>query len=44
MAGEGELIRKRYKVVRIGTNSAVVEDTEHNHRQTLPLVEQKGQG
>jgi hypothetical protein len=44
VAGEGELIRKRYKVVRIGTNSAVVEDTEHNHRQTLPLVEQKGQG
>ena len=44
VAGEGELIRKRYKVVRIGINSAVVEDTEHNHRQTLPLVEQKGQG
>jgi hypothetical protein len=44
VAAEGELIRKRYKVVRIGTNSAVVEDTEHNHRQTLPLVEQRGQG
>ncbi len=44
VASEGELIKKRYKVVRIGTNSAVVEDTEHNHRQTLPLVEQRGQG
>jgi len=44
VAGEGELIRKRYKVVRIGLNSAVVEDTEHNHQQTLPLIEQKGQG
>lgn len=42
VAGEGELIKKRYKVVRIGTNSAVVEDIEHDHRQTLPLVEQRG--
>lgn len=42
VAGEGDLIRKRYKVVRIGVNSAVVEDTEHDHRQTLALVEQKG--
>lgn len=42
VAGEGDLIRKRYKVVRIGVSSAVVEDTEHNHRQTLPLVEQRG--
>jgi hypothetical protein len=42
VAGEGDLIRKRYKVIRIGVSSAVVEDTEHNHRQTLPLVEQRG--
>jgi hypothetical protein len=42
VAGEGDLIRKRYKVVRIGVSSAVVEDTEHNHQQTLPLVEQRG--
>lgn len=42
VAGEGDLIRKRYKVVRIGVSSAVVEDIEHNHRQTLPLVEQRG--
>ena len=42
VASEGDIIQKRYKVVRIGNNSAVVEDTEHDHQQTLTLVEQKG--
>jgi hypothetical protein len=37
VAGEGELIKNRYKVVRIGINSAVVEDTTNKHEQTLPL-------
>ena len=39
IAGEGDLIKKRYKIVRIGVNSAVVEDTEFksNNQQTLPL-------
>lgn len=41
VAGEGDVIRKKYKIVRIGVNSAVVEDTEHQHQQTLALVEQK---
>lgn len=40
VAGEGEIIKKRYKVVRIGADAAVVEDTEHQHQQTLPLEEQ----
>jgi hypothetical protein len=39
VAAEGELIKRRYKVVRIGVNSVVVEDTEHKHQQTLPLEE-----
>ena len=39
VAGEGELIEKRYKVLRIGINSAVVEDIEHKHQQTLALEE-----
>jgi hypothetical protein len=38
VASEGDVIQKRYKVVRIGVNSAVVEDTEHKHQQTLALV------
>ncbi len=40
IASEGDVIKKRYKIVRIGVNSAVVEDTEFksNNQQTLPLV------
>jgi hypothetical protein len=39
IAAEGETIKKRYKIVRIGVNSAVVEDTQFkgNNQQTLPL-------
>jgi len=40
IAGEGDLIKKRYKIVRIGVNSAIVEDTTFkgtNTQQTLPL-------
>ncbi len=44
VASEGELIRKRYKVVRIGLNSVVMEDLEHKHQQTLPLVEDQQPG
>jgi hypothetical protein len=39
-AGENETIRNRYKVVRIGVNSAVVEDTVAKNQQTLPLAEE----
>ena len=42
IAAEGETIKKRYKIIRIGINSAVVEDTQFtgkkNAQQTLPLV------
>jgi hypothetical protein len=39
IAAEGDMIKKRYKIVRIGVNSAVVEDTQFksNNEQTLPL-------
>jgi hypothetical protein len=39
IAAEGEMVKKRYKIVRIGINSAVVEDTQFksNNQQTLPL-------
>jgi hypothetical protein len=45
IAGEGDTIKKRYKILRIGVNSAVVEDTDFksNNQQTLPLeAELKG--
>ncbi len=39
IAGEGDTIKKRYRVIRIGVNSAVMEDTQFksNNQQTLPL-------
>ena len=39
IANEGDMIKKRYKIVRIGVNSATVEDTQfkNNSQQTLPL-------
>lgn len=41
LASEGQMVKNRYKIVRIGVNSAVVEDTQfQNHQQTLPLVEE----
>jgi hypothetical protein len=40
VAGENDTIQNRYKVIRIGVNSAVVEDTANKHEQTLPLVEE----
>jgi len=35
---ENDVIRGRYKVIRIGINSAVVEDLQTHDQQTLPLV------
>ena len=41
VATEWQMIKNRYKIVRIGVNSAVVEDTQFkNHQSTLPLVEE----
>jgi hypothetical protein len=39
IAGGGDMVKKRYKILRIGINSAVVEDTQFkgNNQQTLPL-------
>lgn len=41
---EGEVVKRRYKIVRIGVNSVIVEDVEFGSRQTLPLEEQAQQG
>lgn len=40
VAGENDVIHNRFKVIRIGVNSAVVEDTTNKNQQTLPLVEE----
>ena len=39
-AGENDTIRNRYKIGRIGVNSAEVEDTVTKNKQTLPLAEE----
>jgi hypothetical protein len=38
VAAEGELIKKRYKVVRIGLSNVTMEDTQYQQQQTLPIV------
>ncbi len=35
---ENDVIRGKYKIIRIGINSAVVEDLQDHNQQTLPLV------
>jgi len=42
VASEGEVLKKRYRVVRIGVNSVVMEDLEFKAEQTLPLEPQVG--
>ena len=44
VAAEGELIKKRYKVIRIGVNSVEVEDTQVQSKQTLPLQQETPAG
>ena len=39
VAGEGDVVKRRYKVVRIGVNSVVMEDVDSKSQQTLPLQE-----
>lgn len=36
---EGDMIKNRYKVVRVGVNSVEMEDTQFKSKQSLPLVE-----
>jgi hypothetical protein len=44
VGAEGDMVTKRYKVVRIGVNSVVMEDTQFKHEQTLPLTEEAAAG
>jgi hypothetical protein len=37
---ENDIIKNRYKIIRIGVNSVVVEDLNFKSQQTLPLVEE----
>ena len=39
VATEGDIFKKRYRIVRIGINSIVIEDMQFKDEQTLPLQE-----
>jgi hypothetical protein len=38
LASDGDIVQRRYKVVKISANSILVEDMANNNRQSLPLV------
>lgn len=40
LAAEGDLLKRRYRVVKISATSVLMEDTESKRTQTLPLSEE----
>ena len=42
IAGEGEIVNKRYRILKIGVNTVEVEDMVTKSRQVLPLQESHG--
>jgi hypothetical protein len=43
VAGENDMIRNRYRIVRIGTTSAEVEDTVAKNTQTIRILDRQDQ-
>jgi len=39
IAGEGDIVDRRYKILRIGPASVEVEDVLNNNRQSIPLTQ-----
>jgi hypothetical protein len=39
IAGEGEMVDRRYKILRISPMSVEVEDVLNNNRQSIPLTQ-----
>ena len=39
IAGEGETVNRRYKVMKIGVNSVEIQDVLNNNTQTIPLTQ-----
>jgi hypothetical protein len=43
LAGEGDTLKRRYKIVQIGPTSALIEDIDAKHEQSVPITAE-GQG
>jgi len=39
IAGEGDIVDRRYKVLRIGTSSIELQDVLNNNRQSIPITQ-----
>jgi hypothetical protein len=39
IAAEGDIVNRRYKVVRISPNAVDIEDVLYNNRQSIPLTQ-----
>jgi hypothetical protein len=39
LAREGEIVNRRYRIIRITNNSVEIEDVLNNNRQTTPLTQ-----
>lgn len=39
VGGEGDIVARRYRIVRITQNAVEIEDTLNNNRQTIPLTQ-----
>ena len=40
IASEGEMVKNRYKLIRIGVNTVVMEDTQFKSQQTIKLTDE----
>lgn len=38
IGGEGDIVNRRYRIVKIGANSVEIEDVLNNNRQSIPLT------
>lgn len=39
VAGEGDIVNRRYKILKINPNSVEIEDVLNNNRQSIPLTQ-----
>jgi hypothetical protein len=42
LAPEGSIVKKKYRVVRVGATSVLLENTDNKKQQTLQLAEDAG--